>query len=273
MAENTNPYYVYMYIDPRNHSVFYIGKGLGTRKLSHLGETSETEKSKVIRDIEKEGEEPIIRVVAKDLTEEQALLVEATLIWQLKPQLTNQVSGHFKSHFRPENTLHKNVADFDFSNDVALINCGEGDHRNWDDMVKYSYIGAGQASKYRDALLSVNVGDIVVAYKSGAGYVGIGVAKEKAVMIRDFEHNGKRITAEDLSSPNPFENSTDEDNSEYCIKVEWHKVKTPENAIPRSVIDFHSLQTKVSLSGRKKTMDLLQKSFEVSFDDLLKKVS
>lgn len=38
-----------------------------------------------------DGEEPIIRVVAKGLTEREALLVETTLIWKLGRDLTNLV--------------------------------------------------------------------------------------------------------------------------------------------------------------------------------------
>ena len=37
-------YYVYLYIDPRDGSVFYVGKGKGERALSHLKDTAECEK-------------------------------------------------------------------------------------------------------------------------------------------------------------------------------------------------------------------------------------
>jgi len=33
-----NNYYVYVYIDPRNHEEFYYGKGKGSRKnFTHIG--------------------------------------------------------------------------------------------------------------------------------------------------------------------------------------------------------------------------------------------
>lgn len=33
---STSDYYVYVYIDPRNHEEFYYGKGRGARKGAHL---------------------------------------------------------------------------------------------------------------------------------------------------------------------------------------------------------------------------------------------
>ncbi len=42
-------YYVYLYIDPRDESVFYVGKGRSNRCFSHLNDTNETEKTERIR--------------------------------------------------------------------------------------------------------------------------------------------------------------------------------------------------------------------------------
>ena len=36
--------YVYVYIDPRNHHPFYVGKGKGNRLFSHLDDQTESEK-------------------------------------------------------------------------------------------------------------------------------------------------------------------------------------------------------------------------------------
>jgi len=46
-------YYVYVYIDPRNNEEFYYGKGIGSRKDSHLRDTSEGAKAKRIAAIKK----------------------------------------------------------------------------------------------------------------------------------------------------------------------------------------------------------------------------
>ena len=88
-------YYVYVYIDPRNLEEFYFGKGKGSRKDVHLSEESDSEKARRIAAIQKEGLEPTIRVIARNLSERDALLVEKTLLWKLGRQLTNVSSGSY----------------------------------------------------------------------------------------------------------------------------------------------------------------------------------
>jgi hypothetical protein len=73
-------------------------------------------KATIVGVIKKEGLEPIIKVIAKGLTEKEALLVEKTLIWKLGRNLTNLSSGHFADKFRPHNTLHQDLSGFDFNN-------------------------------------------------------------------------------------------------------------------------------------------------------------
>ena len=68
-----NDYYVYVYIDPRNHEEFYYGKGMGSRKDAHLDDQSDSDKAKRIAEIQKEGLAPIVRVIARGLSEAVAL--------------------------------------------------------------------------------------------------------------------------------------------------------------------------------------------------------
>src|SRR5271156_5406033 len=89
-----NDYYVYVYIDPRNFEEFYFGKGRGSRKNAHLSDSSDTEKTRRIAAIRRAGLEPIIRVIARNLSEHDALLVEKTLLWKLGRQLANLSSGN-----------------------------------------------------------------------------------------------------------------------------------------------------------------------------------
>jgi len=121
-----NDYYVYVYIDPRNNEEFYYGKGRGNRKLAHLLAQGDSAKVRRIEDIRREGETPRIKVIAADLTQEQAFLVESTLLWKLGKNLTNATSGAFASKFRPQNTLHKELPGFDFNHGIHLVNVGEG---------------------------------------------------------------------------------------------------------------------------------------------------
>ena len=65
-------YYVYVYIDPRNYEEFYYGKGKGSRKDAHLGDAEDSAKTRRISEIKQEGLAPIIRVIARDITESEA---------------------------------------------------------------------------------------------------------------------------------------------------------------------------------------------------------
>ena len=88
-------YYVYLYIDPRDDSVFYVGKGKGKRALSHLYDVSESAKVQKIRELRLNGLEPRIEILVHGLEDEgDALRVEAAVIDLLgKDKLTNRVRG------------------------------------------------------------------------------------------------------------------------------------------------------------------------------------
>ena len=87
-------YYVYVYIDPRNGEVFYVGKGIGNRAFTHLLEGIGSAKTKRIRAIRREGFQPSIEVLAHGLDESTAFKLEAAAIDLLgKHQLTNLVRG------------------------------------------------------------------------------------------------------------------------------------------------------------------------------------
>lgn len=88
-------YYVYVYSDPRNDKVFYLGKGKGNRAFGHLDDRSETEKVMRIKEIREAGHEPRIEILAFGLDEETAFKVEAAAIDLIGfENLTNRVVGH-----------------------------------------------------------------------------------------------------------------------------------------------------------------------------------
>jgi uncharacterized protein len=186
-------YYVYVYIDPRNHEEFYYGKGKGSRKNVHLESEADTEKTKRIAAIRKIGLEPIIRVVARGLTEGEALLIEKTLLHKLGNSLTNISSGHYADKFRPHDTLHIELSGFDYMSGVYYFNVGQGPHRRWADCRKYGFISAGQGPQWARAIRGFNVGDIFAAYLKGKGFVGIGEITEKARPIREVKINGRPL--------------------------------------------------------------------------------
>lgn len=88
-------YYVYIYVDPRNGSPFYIGKGQGERVLAHLSDTTESEKVAKIKDLQNLGLEPQLEILAHGLKDEEtALRIEAAVIDLFGiGNLTNAVRG------------------------------------------------------------------------------------------------------------------------------------------------------------------------------------
>jgi hypothetical protein len=262
-------YYVYVYIDPRNFEEFYYGKGIGNRKGAHLKDESDSEKSKKIKAIQKEGLTPIIKVIAKDLTEREAFFIEKTLIWKLGKNLTNESTGHFAEKFRPHNTFHLDLSGFDFKNGLFYLNVGEGEHRCWKDCKELGFLSAGQDKKWSDPIKTLEVGDIVVAYLKNHGYVGIGKVMEKAININNFKINGKSLEKHKLNTPQIFENC-DNDKSEYPVKIEWLKSVDREHAKWKKKSGlFTSQLIKSSLQNQVTTTEYLEKEFDISFKELL----
>ena len=100
VVERIGPYYVYVLVDPRDDSIFYVGKGTGQRLLAHgdeallrTGPGGRSGKVARIREIHDVGLEPRIDVIRHGLDEEQAFHVEGALIDGFDG-LTNVVRGH-----------------------------------------------------------------------------------------------------------------------------------------------------------------------------------
>jgi uncharacterized protein len=277
MPEDGEQFYVYVYIDPRNLEPFYYGKGRGSRQFSHLLDTADCEKTTKINEIRKEGLEPIIRVVAKGLTEEQALLVEKTLIWHSRG-LANIATGHFSGKFRPPNTLHRKLPDFDYPNQVHYFNVGDGEHRSWEDNVKYCYLGAGQGKAFRDAIRGLHPGDIAVARMNSVGYVGIGRVMSEATPARDFrvpqfaanEHDrGTKLV--DLGLRTAIADNLDDDiRCEYMVAVKWIKTVGRDTKYWKKNAGLFAQRgtTRASLANQTKTIKYVEHCFDVNIEQL-----
>lgn len=88
-------YYVYLYVNPMNNAVFYVGKGKGARALAHLDDLEKRKVAAIIREIRKFGAEPKIEILAHALRgPDTALTVEAAAIDLLGlANLANEVRG------------------------------------------------------------------------------------------------------------------------------------------------------------------------------------
>ncbi len=78
----TQFFYIYALKDPRQSPAkpFYIGKGTGSRAFDHLVKPDDTGKYKRICAIINDGFQPIVSILADDLSEPQALKLESELI-------------------------------------------------------------------------------------------------------------------------------------------------------------------------------------------------
>jgi len=272
-----NDYYVYVYIDPRNYEEFYYGKGTGSRKDAHLADTSDSEKANRIREIQEEGLVPIIRVIARGLSQGEALLVEKTLLWKLGKFTTNVATGSFADKFRPFNTMHRELSGFDFRNGFYYYNVCEGPHRNWDDYRRFGFISAGQGVRWRDAMCGYNKDDVVAAYFNPSsstrkirGFVGIGRILAPAQRIRDVRINGRPLLDLPLICQNMSDNSEDAERSEYVCPVEWLASVPREEAKWRSAPKLYtSTHVRASLDGQLETVKFLESEFALKIRDLI----
>jgi hypothetical protein len=264
-------YYVYVYIDPRNYEEFYFGKGKGSRKEAHLTSTSDTEKATRIAAIREAGLHPTIRVIARDLSESEALLIEKALLWKLGKQLTNISSGHFAEKFRPHDTMHLELSGFDSKSGVYYFNVGEGPHRLWVDYKRYGFISAGQGKQWGDAISGFREGDIFTAYLKGKGFVGIGRISARALPIRDVKINNRPLIDHDLVCKKMGDNIHSNEKCEYVALVDWISAVDAENAKWKAKSNLYTTtHVRASLDGQPETKAFLEDQFGVSFSDLAK---
>jgi hypothetical protein len=269
-------YYVYAYFDPRNYEMLYVGKGCGNRRYAHLPNKVGSAKERRIHEIKRAGLEPLIRVVATNLTDEQALLVEKALLWKTGESLTNVSRGHFAENFRPPNTLHLSLPRFDIACGIFFVNVGAhfGPHRQWEDSYKYDFLAAGYGRENSSQLDRLSVGDIVAAYFKQEGfkngYVGIGRVIAPSVPVADFRYNGLPLNRCKLKGPDLLHDINDADECEYLVGVEWIKKVPKEEAKFRKRAGlFVARQIVASLSRQQKTLEFLQREFNVDFKKLL----
>jgi uncharacterized protein len=202
-----------------------------------------------IKAIQKEGLEPIIRIIARGLTSEEALMVETALIWKLGRTLTNVASGQYVGRFRPPDTLHKRLARFDFENGIYYVNVGEGETRNWADCRRFGFLAAGGDPKWSDQIRGLEEGDVVVAYLKGAGYVGVGVVRSPAAAYAGYRCDGRTLAEYELVEPNIGHDASDLAICEYIVAVGMDGIGRPgERQVATSKWALH-IAARTSIAG------------------------
>ncbi len=270
MTSDFDDYYVYVYIDPRNLEEFYYGKGKGSRKDAHNPNEVGSNTERRIAEIHKEGLNPIVRVIARGLSQSQAFLIEATLLWKLGKLTTNVMGGHFAEKFRRQNTLHLELSGFDFLNGFYFYNVGDCHIRKWEDYMRYGFISGGQKAQWREEMVKFNEKDIIAAYINGCGYVGIGLISSRAKMIREVFIDGKPLLSLPLISESISNNSDDPVRSEYVCLVKWLKYFPREDAKKKDGIFKVRGHIRASLEEHPETVDFLEKEFGISVREMIR---
>jgi len=168
--------YVYKLIDPRDGSVFYVGKGKGNRVFAHMkaalnsGDLYRDEeeislKLKTIREIIHEQLKPLHIIHRHGLTEKEAELVEAVLI-DATPGLTNIMGGIGSNDKGPasaeqiQRRYHAEMMEIDPTHRVMAINVRKSKDERSElyDAVRFAW---------RVSLNRANKADLVFAVANG----------------------------------------------------------------------------------------------------------
>jgi hypothetical protein len=144
-------FYVYVLIDPFSEEVFYVGKGKNRRieqhtKYIHNGNSEDKLKNNRINQILEKGKEVKGRVIGRYETEQEAFVVESTLIkWVYGLEnLTNLVHGHYHKNIRDKGNL-KIIKGLDieqklFPNDAVFTRELETENERYSISDKLNYV-------------------------------------------------------------------------------------------------------------------------------------
>ena len=116
------------------------------------------------------------------------------------------------------------------------VSFGEGEHRNWEDARRYSYVSAGGGSWYIGTLKKLPIGGRVFVNLPGRGYVGVGVVTGTAVRASDYtvSVNGQEVPLVEVAQDAPELKSRaalGDDETEWIVPVKWLKTVPRDQAI------------------------------------------
>jgi len=108
-----------------------------------------------------------------------------------------------------------------------FFNIGEigPDSYSWNDSQQYSFICAGGGKRYRQIMQNFKLGDIIYAYVSGSGYVGVGTVTKTAVLFRETTLGDGNTKLIDLRREGrltgKYNESEDIDQADWIVLVKW----------------------------------------------------
>lgn len=149
---------------------------------------------------------------------------------------------------------------------------GECELRVWEDCLKYGFLSAGGDKKYSDPIRTLERDDIVVAYLSSKGYVGVGKVTEKAKRVFDFQYQGKPLSfyKDEFKKPNIFTNAADNNKTEYLVQINWIKTFSRDKAKWQSKANlFAKPSIKASLENQVQTIEYIEKEFGIKFEEIM----
>lgn len=152
---------------------------------------------------------------------------------------------------------------------IYNFNVGEGDHRRWSDCKRLGFISAGQGKRWRDAICRFQVGDLVVAYLKGKGFVGIGRIVQRAKPIREVSIQNLPLTRHVLDCKKMSENIDSDEKCEYVALVKWDRAVESNEAAWKEKSDLYTTQlVRSSIEKQQKTLRFLEEKFGVDLQAL-----
>jgi hypothetical protein len=142
----------------------------------------------------------------------------------------------------------------------ARDKAGHGYSRHWENCIRYGYVAAGGGSRYSDALRRLSMGDQILAYQKGLGYVGYGIITRLATPLQDFvlpdgSSLEKSINPEEPNAGVPVERW------EYAVGVQWKTHFNLANA--KTFKGAFANQNVVCKLSDEETVKFLRKAFDI----------
>jgi hypothetical protein len=148
---------------------------------------------------------------------------------------------------------------------LYFVNVGDGQYRSWEDCMEFGFLSAGQGSKYSGPVKKLKVGDKILAYLKGKGYVGYGEVISTAVMAKDFRVANKTLLFEnELRQAGIKENSDKPELSDWTLGIKWIKTVEREKAVTKPGIFAN--QNIVCKLRNQSTIEFLKGYFPIDND-------